>query len=87
MKDVSVSEIKRRPRKRSTTSEEDLSASVERVRAAKAIGSTEYHDQLVVEYENGISLDNLAKALGVSSGAPLYYGVQRSLQRRKTTTE
>ena len=43
----------------------------------------DYHDQLAKEYQAGISLSNLAKAMGLSSAAPLYYGVQRSLQRTK----
>lgn len=52
-----------------------------RVRIAKEQGVNEYHDQLLKEYRSGISLAGLAKVLGLSSAAPLYYGVQRAVQR------
>lgn len=54
-----------------------------RVKSAKEIGVDAYHDQLAAEYKAGVSLSRLAKELGLSSAAPLYYGVQRSLQRTK----
>lgn len=54
-----------------------------RVKSAKEIGVDSYHDQLAAEYKAGVSLSRLAKELGLSSAAPLYYGVQRSLQRTK----
>jgi hypothetical protein len=50
---------------------------------AKAQNVDAYHDQLAEEYRNGISLSNLAKEMGLSSAAPLYYGVQRSIQRNQ----
>jgi hypothetical protein len=50
---------------------------------AKARDVDTYHDQLAEEYKSGISLSNLAKEMGLSSAAPLYYGVQRSLQRNQ----
>lgn len=78
MRDVSVSSVKPRMRGKS----EDLNAAAARVRAAKAVSVDAYHDQLAAEFENGASLGGLARMLGVSSAAPLYYGVQRSLQRR-----
>lgn len=77
MNDVSVSEI--RPKTR--VKDQDIKAAANRVREAKAHSVTSYHDQLAEEYRNGISLSNLAKELGLSSAAPLYYGVQRSIQR------
>lgn len=78
MKDVSVSTVK--PRTRAKT--EELSEAIIRVKASKALSVDEYHDQLAKEYESGVSLAALARSLGLSSAAPLYYGVQRSLQRR-----
>lgn len=78
MKDVSVSTVK--PRTRAKT--EELSEAVSRVKTSKALSVDEYHDQLAKEYESGVSLAALARSLGLSSAAPLYYGVQRSLQRR-----
>ena len=77
MKDVSVSTVK--PRTRAKT--EELVEAVSRVKTSKALSVDEYHDQLAKEYESGVSLAALARSLGLSSAAPLYYGVQRSLQR------
>lgn len=78
MESVSISEIK--PKRKANRSE--LPAAVERVKNAKQVGGVEaYHDQLAEEYKNGFSLQDLAKGLGLSSAAPLYYGAQRSLQK------
>jgi hypothetical protein len=67
--------------KRKATAEE-LDAALERVRTAKAQGPRQYHAQLSVEYhQNGISLGAIAKGLGIANAAPLYYGVQRHMQR------
>lgn len=76
---VNVSTI--RPQKRIPTRDQDMFGAVERVKVAKQINADTYHDQLRKEYESGISLARLARELGLSSAAPLYYGVQRSLQR------
>lgn len=78
MQNVSVSKVKPRTRAKS----EELNAALTRVKEAKAKSVDEYHDQLATEYESGVSLAALARAMGLSSAAPLYYGVQRSLQRR-----
>lgn len=64
----------------------DVSSALSRVLGAKNIGVEAYHDQLAYEYSSGISLSRLAKELGLSSAAPLYYGVQRSIQRKSTRT-
>lgn len=77
MSDVSVSAYKPQIRLK----EQNIEAAAERVRSAKERGTDDYHDQLRSEYMAGISLSNLAKFMGLSSAAPLYYGVQRSLQR------
>lgn len=78
MSDINVSEYKPRIRLK----EQNIEAASERVRSAKEKGTDAYHDQLRSEYMSGISLSNLAKHMGLSSAAPLYYGVQRSLQRQ-----
>lgn len=78
MRNVSVSKVKPKARAKS----EDLADAIARVKEAKAGTVDQYHDQLAAEYQAGISLAALARALGLSSAAPLYYGVQRSLQRR-----
>jgi hypothetical protein len=79
MSDVSVSAY--RPKIR--IKNQDIKAAATRVRDARQKDGDLYHDQLAEEYQAGISLSNLAKELGLSSAAPLYYGVQRSLQRKK----
>jgi len=77
MSEVVVSSI--RPKDR--VKDQDIKAAANRVRIAKQGSVDQYHDQLADEYKSGISLSNLAKELGLSSAAPLYYGVQRSIQR------
>ena len=77
MDDVAVSREKTSIR----LTPEQVQEAAKRVIQAKGESVDAYHDQLAKEYQSGISLANLAKAMGLSSAAPLYYGVQRSLQR------
>jgi hypothetical protein len=79
MNEINVSNIKPQTKIRG----EAVKEAADRVRIAKKRGTDQYHDQLAEEYKSGISLSNLAKELGLSSAAPLYYGVQRSLQRNR----
>jgi hypothetical protein len=79
MSDVTVSAV--RPKTR--LKEQNIQSAAQRVLAAKETNVDAYHDQLAEEYKNGISLSNLAKEMKLSSAAPLYYGVQRSLQRNQ----
>ena len=79
---VNVSNIK--PQKRTPSKSQDIAGAVNRVKTAKGFDVDSYHDQLRREYEAGISLSLLAREMGLSSAAPLYYGVQRSLQRVTT---
>lgn len=59
-----------------------IEQAVERVRVARAAGTRKYHEQLAIEYyKNGVSLSSIAKGLGLSNAGPLYYGVQRHIQR------
>lgn len=62
-------------RSRSRFEPEQLDAAVERIKAAKAKGTDEYHTQLAKEYDKGVSLAKVATALGLSSSNPLYYAV------------
>lgn len=82
MQDVAVSKIK--PRQKPKT--ENIEDSISRIRAAKSGTADEYHDAIAREYEAGVSLAAIARGMGLSSAAPLYYGVQRSLQRRNLET-
>jgi len=78
MQDVTVSKIK--PRIKPKT--EGIEDSIIRIKTAKPGTVDEYHDAIAAEYEAGVSLAAIARGMGLSSAAPLYYGVQRSLQRR-----
>jgi hypothetical protein len=64
-------------RRRAGLTEETVAEAIERVRAARNKGSDRYHAQLAKEREAGIPLLAIAKGLGISNSAPLYYGVQR----------
>ncbi len=78
MENVSISEIK--PRRKASKSE--LPAAIERVKIARQSKDVHaYHKQLAEEYKSGFSLQDIAKGLNLNSAAPLYYGVQRSLQK------
>ncbi len=78
MENVSISNIK--PKKKAD--KKQIPLAVQRVRDAKESGGVNsYHNQIAEEYKNGFSLQDLAKGLGLSSAAPLYYGAQRSLQK------
>jgi hypothetical protein len=83
MQDVMVSKVK--PRMKPKT--ENIEDSITRIRDAKPGTAIEYHDAIAKEYEDGVSLAAIARGLGLSSAAPLYYGVQRSLQRRTELIE
>lgn len=77
MQNVNISEIK--PKTRATHQQNE--DAVERVKKAKNVGIDQYHDQLAEEYKLGVSMSFLARNLGLSSAAPLYYGVQSSMKR------
>jgi len=79
MSTIDISKFRSKMRK----TEEEILESAKRIRTAKNIGIGEYHDQLAQEYMDGISLASIAKVLGLSSANPLYYGVQRSIQRSR----
>lgn len=83
MKDVSVSDIHVK-----TKHDRQLVAdAAERVRKAKTEGGDRYHEQLLAERRRGVSLTTLADELGLSSAAPLYYGVQIGLQQEAHKTK
>ena len=68
--------------KRSIATPQDVVDAVEKIKAAKAEGTDEYHAEIVRQYEvNGISLAKIAKGLGLSSANPLYYAVARTRVR------
>lgn len=70
-------------RVRSRATEQEISEAVARIQDAKMRGVEEYHEALRHEYEdNNISLTKIAKAMGLSSSNPLYYGVARTKLRK-----
>jgi hypothetical protein len=79
MNSVAVSAIKAKATTKLTA--DAYVEAAQRVKNAKEKGVNFYHEQLAEEYKAGVSLSRLAKELGLSSAAPLYYGVQRSLQK------
>ena len=78
MENVSISDFK--PERKADRKQ--IPAAVERIKEARKTGGVPaYHNQIAEEYKSGFSLQDLAKGLGLSSAAPLYYGAQRSLQK------
>lgn len=78
MEKVSISDIQQH--RKADISE--LPEAIKRIRESRENGgSVFYHNQLLKEYINGFSLQDLAKGLGLNSAAPLYYGVQRSINK------
>lgn len=71
-------------RNRSKATPEEVAEAAKRILEVKNNGSVEeYHEALRHEYEdNGISLTKIAKAMGLSSANPLYYGVSRTKLKR-----
>ena len=67
-------------RNRSKATPEEVAEAAKRIMAIKDTASVDdYHEALRHEYEdNGISLTKIAKAMGLSSANPLYYGVART---------
>jgi hypothetical protein len=75
---VDIAPTKKRVRSKATP--EQIEEATKRIIEIKNNGSVEeYHEALRHEYEdNGISLNKIAKAMGLSSSNPLYYGVSRT---------
>lgn len=42
-----------------------------------------YHDALLEQYDNGLSINHLAKELGLKSAYPLYYGINKARIRKE----
>lgn len=77
MSGVSIASITRGKKSRLS----NLPLAIERIKVAKESGDIEvFNDQVLYEYQNGYSLQQLAKGLGMKSASPLYYCVQRSIQ-------
>ena len=80
MQDISATSFKPKVTRKT---KEEIRQAADRVLDAKMKDTDTYHDQLAKEYKSGIAVSVLAKELGLSSAAPLYYGIQRSIQRNR----
>ena len=76
-----VPSVKSTRRQRSTINQATIEDAVIRVNSAKSRGTEAYHHQLHDEYYSGIPMNVLAKAMGISNAAPLYYAIQRHYKR------
>lgn len=72
-----VPSVKSARKQRSKIDQQTIDEAVERVQFARKHGTAQYHRQLHEEFTNGIPMNLLARALGISNAGPLYYGVQR----------
>jgi transposase-like protein len=52
---------------------------------AKQQSTIDYHAEILRLYEDGFSINRLAKMMGMASPYPLYYGLQTARERRKTS--
>lgn len=77
-----VSPTIRMPRSRAT--EEATQKALSAVIKAKDKSTEAYHAELHKAYHSGVSLAHIAKGLGLSSSAPLYYAIQRHEIRLQT---
>ena len=80
-----VPSVKTTRKQRSLIDQKMIDDAATRVTDAKTISTEKYHEQLHNEYYSGIPMNVLAKALGISNAAPLYYGVQRHYKRMHET--
>jgi hypothetical protein len=78
----------RSPRKASkdTINVSMVEHAADRVRQAKITSVEKYHEQLFNEFNAGVPMNMLARELGISNAAPLYYGVQCHYKRSLTTS-
>ena len=70
--------------KRKGLTEEQVIEAVERVRVAKNKSPEKYHAAIAKEREAGIPLSAIARGLGISNAAPLYYGLQRHYSKARS---
>lgn len=76
-----VPSVKTTRKQRSLVDQRMIDDAAARVTDAKIVSVERYHEQLHNEYYSGIPMNVLAKALGISNAAPLYYGIQRHYKR------
>lgn len=70
--------------KRKGLTEEEVEAAIERVKDAKNKSPEKYHAAIAKEREAGIPLSAIARGLGISNAAPLYYGLQRHYSKARS---
>ena len=76
-----VPSVKSARKQRSKIDQQTIESAVDRVTFARSLSTADYHRQLHEEFMNGIPMNLLARSLGISNAAPLYYGVQRHYRK------
>ena len=76
-----VAPATRMPRSKAT--EETTQKALSLIVKAKESSTEKYHAEIHKAYYAGVSLAHIAKGLGLSSSAPLYYAVQRHEIRKQ----
>lgn len=71
--------LDRHPKSKAT--QKDYDKAIEIINNAKIGGTVEYHDTIKKLYDRNISLNRLAKELGLKSAYPLYYGLNKARMR------
>lgn len=77
--DVPVTKRTRTPA--GTVTIEVINGAAEKVMRERAISTASYHRALYEVFQEGIPMNLLARKLGISNAAPLYYGVQAHAKR------
>ena len=71
-----IEPLKKRPQSKS--SESDYERVIKHLHEARQVSSLSYHQAIKEAYDSGISLNKLAKELGLKSAYPLYYGLNKA---------
>jgi len=77
-------------RRKSKATARDYASAVKQLTKARARGSAVYHSAIKDVYDRGISLNHLAKEMGLKSAYPLYYGLNKvrlSIQKQEQEQE
>lgn len=76
-----VPSVRRTRHPRGHISVQMVTDAADRVRSAREHSTSEYHRQLHAEFAAGIPMNMLARQLGISNAAPLYYGINSHEKR------
>lgn len=68
---------------RSTAPEYEYTRASERLNKIKKISTFAYHTAIKEEYDRGLSLNKLARHMGLKGAYPLYYGLNNARMRQQ----